>query len=516
MSGPLSPNNRNYLEQFGILDPRAQAARQRQLAEEARQYGSEFPGLLAPWDAPLEANAMMAAPIPVLGDVLGLAADAKMYATEPESRTLANFGLTAAGVLPFVPAAAAVRGIADAGGGGARTARKTDAQRLAKALDDMGLNYERKTSGLSGSEYFEVKPIDDSLSSFKVRVSDHNLPTYYGQQHGWADVEIGPHEDAVDYLSGVESIAKKAGARSPKSVIAARKAATTKAAKRFNESPISSDYRRKILQEQWNLVEKARREDQRIFPLFNKAAQTRSDADQQAYWNKMNEIFGEDWRVMPESFAQKSYEDDPMEWFLGDADATLNTPPNPLDMSTAARKATQTTNSINSKSVEDVSQAVRQRLKERFPESEINIKRSENAVGKSNYLKIQDGPLAGMEFRVSDHGYGPARFGMHDADFFVGKDVSFEQIDRTLDRLLQDRETANKKANLKNLEQSHRDNFIGNLSESDEAIVKKYRNKNRGRKPIDENDISIAFRAQVKKTKKEKDRLKFLNESILR
>jgi hypothetical protein len=113
-----------YLEQYGILDPRDLAARQERLAMEQREHGTFRPQLLAPWDVPLEANAMMAAPIPILGDVLGLAADAKMYATDPESRTLANFALTGAGALPFVPSAAMFAGL---------LAKTADMDALAKA-----------------------------------------------------------------------------------------------------------------------------------------------------------------------------------------------------------------------------------------------------------------------------------------------------------------------------------------------------------------------------------------------
>lgn len=52
--------------------------------------------------------------VPVVGDVTGLAADAAMYANYPEERTLGNFGLTLAGMLPFVPAAAGIRAVEQA------------------------------------------------------------------------------------------------------------------------------------------------------------------------------------------------------------------------------------------------------------------------------------------------------------------------------------------------------------------------------------------------------------------
>lgn len=41
--------------------------------------------------------------VPVLSDVAGLAADAMGYAGDPSSRTPANYGLSALGLLPFVP-----------------------------------------------------------------------------------------------------------------------------------------------------------------------------------------------------------------------------------------------------------------------------------------------------------------------------------------------------------------------------------------------------------------------------
>ena len=62
------------------------------------------------WDVqhPMDKLALGTAPIPILGDVTGLAADARMFAQEPESRTPLNFGLSALGALPFVPAMSAI------------------------------------------------------------------------------------------------------------------------------------------------------------------------------------------------------------------------------------------------------------------------------------------------------------------------------------------------------------------------------------------------------------------------
>lgn len=54
---------------------------------------------------------------PVLGDIVGLGADAAMYANYPEERTALNYGLSLAGVLPFVPSAAGIRTAGEAAEG---------------------------------------------------------------------------------------------------------------------------------------------------------------------------------------------------------------------------------------------------------------------------------------------------------------------------------------------------------------------------------------------------------------
>lgn len=51
----------------------------------------------------LDTAAIGLSPVPVIGDVLGLAADASRFYNEPESRTPLNFGLAALGLIPFVP-----------------------------------------------------------------------------------------------------------------------------------------------------------------------------------------------------------------------------------------------------------------------------------------------------------------------------------------------------------------------------------------------------------------------------
>ena len=58
----------------------------------------------------LDGAAMALSPVPLLGDLVGLGADANRYATDPESRTPMNYGLTALGALPFVPGMTAWHG----------------------------------------------------------------------------------------------------------------------------------------------------------------------------------------------------------------------------------------------------------------------------------------------------------------------------------------------------------------------------------------------------------------------
>jgi len=54
----------------------------------------------------LQGLGLLTAPIPVLGDAVGLLGDAAMYAAKPEERTWGNAGMTLLGALPFVPSVA--------------------------------------------------------------------------------------------------------------------------------------------------------------------------------------------------------------------------------------------------------------------------------------------------------------------------------------------------------------------------------------------------------------------------
>lgn len=59
--------------------------------------------------SPLDVAAIVSSSIPIVGDITGLAADADMYARDPESRNMINYLLSAAGAIPLIPAASQVR-----------------------------------------------------------------------------------------------------------------------------------------------------------------------------------------------------------------------------------------------------------------------------------------------------------------------------------------------------------------------------------------------------------------------
>lgn len=63
------------------------------------------------YQAILDALALASSPIPVAGDVVGAAADGYRYWNQPEERTPGNFALSAAGLLPFIPAVGSLKSV---------------------------------------------------------------------------------------------------------------------------------------------------------------------------------------------------------------------------------------------------------------------------------------------------------------------------------------------------------------------------------------------------------------------
>lgn len=76
----------------------APASRRQKLAREMTHETFTPTGL-----HPLDMVAASTAFAPIVGDIAGLAADVRRFAAEPETRTPMNIGLSALGLLPFVP-----------------------------------------------------------------------------------------------------------------------------------------------------------------------------------------------------------------------------------------------------------------------------------------------------------------------------------------------------------------------------------------------------------------------------
>jgi hypothetical protein len=61
-------------------------------------------------DNPLDAAALAVSPVPVVGDIAGIANDVRHYVNEPETRTVSNALMSLMGLLPFVPSMAGAIG----------------------------------------------------------------------------------------------------------------------------------------------------------------------------------------------------------------------------------------------------------------------------------------------------------------------------------------------------------------------------------------------------------------------
>lgn len=135
------------------------------LAQGLRSRNKEPMNKLKPFSLQdfLDMSALATSPVPVVGDAVGLGADAYRYATDPSSRTPLNFGLTALGALPFVPPAAAIFA-----GPLAKTA-KLDKKTLAEGMEKAGRSRDdiwKETGWFKGPEGKWKFEIDDSGALF--------------------------------------------------------------------------------------------------------------------------------------------------------------------------------------------------------------------------------------------------------------------------------------------------------------------------------------------------------------
>ena len=91
--------NRGPVRQPGLLE---RSLRPRDRAAVAQRWANRGNYQPTAQDV-LDAVAMGTMAVPVAGDVAGLGADIHRFVTEPKSRTWGNYGLAAAGMVPFLP-----------------------------------------------------------------------------------------------------------------------------------------------------------------------------------------------------------------------------------------------------------------------------------------------------------------------------------------------------------------------------------------------------------------------------
>jgi hypothetical protein len=127
--------------------------------------------------------------VPVAGDIAGLAADAAMYATRPEERTLGNAALTLAGVLPFVPGASAAKAAEGA-------LDMSQAARMQRA-QEMGFDTERVFYHGTTSDFDE----------FDLKKAGKNDSGWYGR-----GIYLTPDPDTASAYTQYQEYAQRTGA----------------------------------------------------------------------------------------------------------------------------------------------------------------------------------------------------------------------------------------------------------------------------------------------------------------
>lgn len=96
--------------------------------------------------------------VPVAGDVAGLAADAAMYATRPEERTLSNAAMTLAGIVPGIPGAAAIRAGGQAAEGALDMSKVAGTSTTKTATDAYGMAHRPLTDAGGAARLHDLVP----------------------------------------------------------------------------------------------------------------------------------------------------------------------------------------------------------------------------------------------------------------------------------------------------------------------------------------------------------------------
>lgn len=113
--------------------------------------------------------------------------------------------------------------VANALMGFAAPINRADPKKIARALDKMGLEYQRGGSGISQSQYFDIDHPTIPDTNIKVRISDHDYPSYYGAgirpnvdlYSGSSNYGGRAEHTADSWLEAVKQISDKTGVDVP-------------------------------------------------------------------------------------------------------------------------------------------------------------------------------------------------------------------------------------------------------------------------------------------------------------
>ena len=144
----------------------------------------------------LDAAALSLSPVPLVGDAAGLLADGYRYATDPSSRTPLNYGLSALGALPFVPAMGAVT----AWHGSPHKFDKFDLSKIGTGEGAQAYghgSYLAETREVAKGYAVKLSNVDSSGYA-NAQLNAQNLLQRFGNDKDWAKEVVKDQLNAID------------------------------------------------------------------------------------------------------------------------------------------------------------------------------------------------------------------------------------------------------------------------------------------------------------------------------
>jgi len=193
----------------GILSQRNDNRRNRADYHANRNAGPGYPEM---WDAmhPMDKAALATAPIPGVGDVVGLAADARALYEDP---SWTNAGMMALGAVPLVPAAGVLKRGADAADNASAAHDVARLLREGKAADvtddliaraDAAELHDLYVSGATGADM----PMDEASRMARANEAGFDTPSYHATGGDFAEVDndrlIGGQFWSTDDIGAIE------------------------------------------------------------------------------------------------------------------------------------------------------------------------------------------------------------------------------------------------------------------------------------------------------------------------